>query len=152
MTNVINIPETISILTEKEKILLISGFFDGEGCIGIAKNGSISTSTVNTCKTNIEFIQSIFPDTMSLRSTIVNKPQYMHRLYGINAYNFLNTIKDYLIEKRSQAYTTIEYFDLREEIPDIFIPGQRGRHKNPDRVLLIETFRDILKEQKEEWH
>lgn len=146
------IPQTISNLSLREKQILIAGFFDGEGCISIGKNGAICVSTVNTCSGNIEFMHSVFGGTISVRNEIVNKPQHLHRLYGENAIQFLESIKDYLIEKRDQAYTTIEYYQLRNEIDVIFIPGERGRRKNPDRQVLLDTFREILSEQKQEWH
>lgn len=146
------IPKEINDLSLKEKQILIAGFFDGEGCISIGKNGAVSTSVVNTCLGNIELIHSVFGGTMSIRSTIINKPQHLHRLYGENAIQFLETIKNYLIEKRDQAYTTIEYYQLRNEIDVIFIPGERGRRSNPNRQVLLDTFREILSEQKREWH
>lgn len=142
----------ITELSIKEKSILIAGFFDGEGCISIQKNGSVSVGVVNTSKNNLDFIQSIFGGTISERLQKVNKTQYVYRLYGKDAIEFLEQIKGYLIDKKDQAEATLEYFNYREELQPISIPGERGRFANPDRTVLVEVFRDILSEQKKEEH
>lgn len=139
-------------LSLKEKSLLIAGFMDGEGCISIQKNGSVSVGIVNTSKANLEFIQSVFGGVVQSRSQIVNKKQYVYRLYGKDAINFLDTIKDFLIDKHDQAIAVIEYYSYREELAPIRIPGKRGAFANPERETLVEVFRQILSEQKVEEH
>lgn len=139
-------------LSLKEKSLLVAGFMDGEGCISIQKNGSVSVGIVNTSKANLIFIQSVFGGTIQERSQKINKKQYMYRLYGKDAINFLETIKDFLIDKHEQAIAVIEYFNYREELAPIRVPGKRGAFANPDREVLVDVFRQILSEQKVEEH
>lgn len=143
---------TLNELSHKEKALLVAGFIDGEGCISIQKNGSVSLGVVNTSKANLLFIQSVFGGVVQDRTQQVNKKQYVYRLYGDNAIAVLSEIKDYLIDKREQAYAVIEYFSYREEIKPIRIPGKRGAFSNPEREQLVEVFREILTEQKQEEH
>ena len=134
------------------EIAFIAGFFDGEGCISIGKNGSVDIGIVNTSKINLEYIYKIFGGSLNKRSQKINKTQYIYRLYGENAINFLTVMEPYLLDKKEQAHTIAEYFKLRNEISTIRIPGKKGAFANPDREVLVSTFREILSEQKKEEH
>ena len=129
-----------------------AGFFDGEGCISISKNGTVDVRITNTAFNVLSKIQEYFGGTITNRSQKVNKRQYAYSFYGENAINFLTVVKPYLIEKLPQAETVFEYFYLRNQVETIRIPGTRGSHSNPDREILIETFREVLSEQKREEH
>lgn len=139
-------------MTSEEQIAFIAGFFDGEGCISVQKNGGISVGIVNTSKNVLEFIQSICGGSIQERSQIVNKKQYVYRIYGEDAIIFIDSIKKYLIDKKEQAETVIEYFNLREEIKPIRIPGRRGAFANPKRDYIVSIYRDLLSDQKLEEH
>lgn len=127
-----------------------AGFFDGEGCITIAKNGAVDVRITNTGINVLQRLQSTFGGNIGNRSQKVNKKQYSYCFYGDNAIEFIKKIKPFLIEKLPQAETILEYYELRNNIRTISIAGEQGKFANPDRNLLIEVFRDILAEQKKE--
>jgi len=129
-----------------------AGFFDGEGCISIAKNGAVDIRITNTAKNVLIKFQNLFGGTIGNRTQKVNKTQYAYCLYGENAIDFINLIKPYLVEKLPQAETIIEYYELRNNIQRISIPSERGKFANPNRDLLVQVFRDILSEQKKDEH
>lgn len=129
-----------------------AGFFDGEGCISISKNGAVDLRIVNTAKNVLLKIQSIFGGSITDRTQKVNKRQYAYSIYGNNAIEFLKLIRPYLLDKAKQADTILEYYSIRNDIQTISIPKTRGRYSNPDRVVLVEVFREILSEQKREEH
>lgn len=139
-----NIPEHIKAYA--------AGFFDGEGCITISKNGAVDIRIANTAYNVLSYLQHHFGGTITNRSQRINKRQYAYCLYGENAITFINIIRPYLIDKLPQAETVLEYFYLRNQIETIKIPGSRGSYANPDREVLVSTFREILTEQKQEEH
>jgi hypothetical protein len=129
-----------------------AGFIDGEGCISISKNGAADVRVVNTAKHVLVYLQKYFGGSITTRTQRVNKTQYAYSLYGQEAIDFLNKIVPYLIDKKPQAETLIEYFGLRNELNTFSKPGHKGRFANPDREILVSVFRDILTEQKREEH
>lgn len=133
-------------------IAYAAGFFDGEGCISIAKNGAVDIRIVNTSKAVLVRLQSCFGGSITDRAQKVNKSQYAYSLYGEEGIEFLTVLKPYLIEKAPQVDTILEYYELRKEMKPIRIPGKRGAFANPDREILVQVFRDILSEQKLEEH
>lgn len=143
---------TISVPISIEDIAYAAGFFDGEGCISISKNGAIDIKITNTAKNVLVKLQNTFGGSITNRTQKVNKIQYAYSFYGEEAINFLNIIKPFLIDKLPQADTILEYYALRVDIKPIRIPGSRGAHANPDRDILVEVYRDILTEQKLEEH
>jgi len=133
-------------------IAYAAGFFDGEGCISISKNGAVDIRITNTAKNVLVKFQNLFGGTIGNRTQKVNKTQYAFCLYGENAIDFINLLKPYLVEKLPQAETILEYYELRNNIQRVSIPGERGKFANPDRDLLVQVFRDILSEQKKDEH
>lgn len=129
-----------------------AGFFDGEGCISIAKNGAVDIRITNTALCVLTKFRDMFGGSITDRSQRVNKRQYAYNLYGDEGIEFLQTIKPYLIEKLPQAETIIEYYSLRVDLKPVRREGHRGAFTNPDRVALVETFREVLSEQKLEEH
>lgn len=129
-------------------IAYAAGFVDGEGCISISKNGAVDIRVINTSRPVLEKLESIFGGSITNRTQKVNKRQYAYTFYGPKAIEFLLILKPYLIEKLPQVETILEYYKLREELQPITYPGKKGRFANPDRVLLVEVFREILSEQK----
>lgn len=139
-------------MTRQEQIIFLAGFFDGEGCITIGKNGAIEIKIINTSYINLKMYTEVFGGEVRSRSQKVNKTQYYYAQYGINAFEFLKEIQPYLLDKKEQADAVLEYFDLRNNTEILRIPGKRGRHANPDRQVLVDTFREILSELKKEEH
>jgi hypothetical protein len=129
-----------------------AGFFDGEGCISIGKNGAVDIRITNTAKSVLVKFQNLFGGNIGNRTQKVNKTQYAYCLYGENAIEFIKLLKPYLIEKLPQAETILEYYELRNNIQRITVSGERGKFANPDRDLLVQVFRDILSEQKKDEH
>lgn len=142
---VLNVPSDID-------IAYAAGFFDGEGCVSISKNGAIDIRITNTAKNVLVKLQTNFGGSITNRTQKINKTQYAYSLYGEEAISFLNSIKPYCIDKLPQINTILEYYIYREELDPIRIPGKRGAHKNPDREVLVRVFRDILTELKHEEH
>ena len=132
----------------EKDLAYIAGFIDVEGCITISNNGSVSLGIVNTSLIVLEYIVSIIGGSLTKRTQIVNKPQYVLRWYGDECIEVLSTLLPYLIEKKPQATTILEYFELRADIKPIRIPGKRGAYANPDREILIKVFQEILTELK----
>lgn len=133
-------------------IAYAAGFFDGEGCISITKNGAVDVRIINTANNVLVRLQSLFGGSITERSQRVNKKQYAYSFYGQDAIEFIKTLKPYLLEKLPQAETILEYYELRNNIQRVSIPGERGKFANPDRDLLVQVFRDILSEQKKDEH
>jgi hypothetical protein len=134
-------------MTETD-IAYAAGFFDGEGCIMVAKNGAIDVRITNTSKQVLLKLQAVFGGKIGDRSQKANKTQYSYCFYGENAIKFIKILKPYLVEKLPQAETILEYYELRNNIKIVNVPGERGHFSNPDRQVLVEVFRDILSEQK----
>jgi len=139
------------VCTESD-IAYAAGFFDGEGCISIAKNGAVDVRITNTAKSVLLHLQGIFGGSITSRSQKVNKAQYAYCFYGEEAITFLIKIKPFCIEKVAQIDAILEFFSYREELEPIRVPGKRGAHKNPDREILVNVFRDILTELKQDEH
>jgi hypothetical protein len=133
-------------------IAYAAGFFDGEGCISISKNGAVDIRITNTAKNVLVKFQKLFGGTIGNRAQKVNKTQYAYCVYGESAIEFIKILKPYLVEKLPQAETILEYYELRNNIQAVSIPGERGKFANPDRDLLVQVFRDILSEQKKDEH
>lgn len=138
-------------MTETD-IAYAAGFFDGEGCITISKNGAVDIRVTNTAKNVLIRLQNIFGGSITNRTQRANKTQYTYSFYGENAIEFIKLIKPYLIDKLPQAEAILEYYMLRNEIKSVRIPGTRGQFGNPDREILVQVFRDILSEMKKEEH
>jgi len=124
-----------------------AGFIDGEGCFGIAKNGSVSISIVNCSIPSLERVrEALGRGRITSRKQRVNRSQYLFRVYGDDAIYCIQLLLPYLIEKKPQALTILEY---REEAKTYRIPGRRGRFG----TNVKEKYREILKEQKRsEYH
>lgn len=141
----------MSIISDVD-IAYCAGFFDGEGCISIAKNGAVDIRVTNTAFNVLSKFRDQFGGNITNRTQKINKAQYAYSFYGDNAIQFIKTIRPYLIDKAPQADTILEYYHLRNEIESIRVSGKRGQYSNPDREVLVSTFRDILSEQKREEH
>lgn len=105
-----------------ESCAYVAGFFDGEGCIQIAKTSSMSVSNhvvgglgliVNVVNTNLEVIRSIqekFGGTLIPKSDRRRtRPAYYLVFSGKNAAWFLHCLLPYLIVKRKQAEAALVF-------------------------------------------
>jgi hypothetical protein len=125
----------------------LAGFFDGEGCITVSKNGSIALGVVNTSKEVLDLFVAELGGVVQDRKQIVNKRQYVWRVYGMDAVKILKVLGPTLIEKKSQAYTAIEWMERRH----LFSPlptGKKGGRVNPERAIAIKKYQTLLTQQK----
>ena len=113
----------INSLTEAQKAYL-AGFFDGEGCIHIARYSidtkrrgkspffQLSLILGNTDKTILEHIRSIF-GAGNIQCTKgkndKTRSYYQWRIHGRKALEFLELLKPYLILKKEEAALAIEF-------------------------------------------
>lgn len=123
------------------QLAYIAGFVDGEGCVQISKNGSLSLSIINTAHQTLTFIKRVLNcGSVAPRKQKVNKPQYVFRVYGTSAAEVLTALLPYLIEKRPQAELALEFFGRRAGVR---IPGVRGVHKDPLRDEYIQNLKEL---------
>ena len=121
--------------TRIAELAYVAGFLDGEGCLSIGANGSVSMGIVNTSKCTLDFVLKVLgAGIIQDRKQIVNKRQYVFRSYGENCMAALDLLLPYLIEKKEQALLLIEY---RQQNRSVRKPGQRGAFANTARVDYI---------------
>lgn len=137
--------------TYLQQIAYIGGFFDGEGCVQVGKNGSIQLRIINTNRVILDYIRSIFGGSVAPRTQKVNKPQYSWSIYGDEAIRFACAIHDFTIEKYSQLTTLIKYQQQRSKLEVIRIKNKKGAFSNPKRKELVEEYRRLLTEQKQQY-
>ena len=125
------------------KLSYIAGFFDGEGCVSISKNGALDVRVINTSRPVLEMmVQVLGVGKVHDRKQRVNKRQHLYSVYGQNAALVLRALSPYLIEKKPQADTALDYFDNHRG--GTRTPGVKGLFKTPMR----DVFRAKLTEQK----
>ena len=128
-----------------QELAYIAGFVDGEGCLSIGANGSVSIGIVNTSKCTLDFILKVLNiGVIQDRKQIVNKRQYVYRAYGENCMTIINLLLPYLIEKKDQALLLIEY---RKQDRIIRKPGQRGAFANPSKIQYITKLKELKKHE-----
>lgn len=133
------------------KIAYLTGFFDGEGCVTITKNGSIQLRIVNTSKEVLDIFQEVFGGEVKPRKQKVNKPQYHWSVYGENAVKTATAFLEFSIEKKQQLQYVIEWFKERESFSGYRIKGVRGVFSNPERRFVIKEKQEKLTEMKKEF-
>lgn len=121
----VDITDKVLKLSETQKAYF-AGFFDGEGCIHIAKKEKqpdgeyleyqLQVDYTNTNKEVMNYIVSFFAGTLIKRNGVnFNQRPYWHwKIYSRSAKIFLKTILPYLIVKRAEANKAIEFQDLME--------------------------------------
>lgn len=117
----------------------VAGFFDGEGCLTIARNGSVTFSIVNTSKSVLTFVK----ETLGLgvvqdRANKVNKRQYIFRAYGDNCMKAVELLLPYLVEKKPQAVLLRHY---REHCKSVRKSGIQGQFRNPNKDRYIQEMK-----------
>ena len=114
-----------------------AGFFDGEGCVVIGKNGSLAIRVINTNLRILNLFQESFRGSVKQRSQIVNKKQYVWSVYGEDAVEFAIRMSPYCIEKHEQLNKAIEWMDERKTY-----------FRSEDREAVVEKYRQQLTEMK----
>jgi hypothetical protein len=128
------------------KVPYLTGFFDGEGCVTVSKNGSIALGIVNTHLPTLQLFQEVFGGSVAPRKQMVNKPQYVWRVYGESAVNVATQMIEFSMEKQDQLVKAIEWMALRKNFPTT--RKGRGRTSHPDRASAIAETQRILTNMK----
>jgi hypothetical protein len=128
----------------------IAGFFDGEGCVTVGKNGSLALGIVNTSLPTLLGIQEAVGGSVTSRKQKVNKPQYVWRVYGQEALSVCDKLLPFSLEKYDQLKYGIEWMNVRSEFKTHRIPGKHGRRAHPLRESAIKTAQVALTKMKKE--
>jgi len=94
----------------------IAGYIDGEGCICWR---GCPTVALETCNPNpLMFVQESFGGVVKKRNrlTKANRTVYLLAYHGQNAIDVLNTIIPYLIEKKVQAESVRDMYELNKKL------------------------------------
>ena len=121
-----------------------AGFFDGEGCVQIGKNGSLQLRIVNTNLIILENIKESYGGSVNKRSQIVNKPQYLWSIYGEDALKIASILKEICIEKSKQLEIAIEWCSIRDNYSGIRLPNKRGKFSHPERKIKIKEYQEKI--------
>lgn len=131
-------------------IWYLAGFFDGEGCVCISKNGSIQLRIINTNLEILKKFQQTFGGSLNNRAQKVNKTQYSWSAYGDLALKLCYLFSPITLEKREQLLTAIEWFNERNLYPTIRLEGRRGAFANQTRAARISWYQEKLTKMKKE--
>lgn len=127
-----------------DRLHYFAGFFDGEGCVQISRNGSVQLRIINTNLAILEKIQEVFGGSVNKRAQIVNKPQYSWSVYGDLAKNLAELLAPLCMEKSKQLYVALEWIQEREKYSGIRIPNRKGVFKNPEREVKIKEYQQRI--------
>ncbi len=130
------------------QLAYLAGFFDGEGCVSITKNGSVDLRIVNTNKSVLEEFKDRFGGSVTSRKQRTNKNQYVWCIYGIEAVVASQLLFTHSRDKAEQLIAVIEYFDKRNTIQTITKENSKGRFGNPERKALVTKYRSLLSDLK----
>lgn len=99
-----------------EKVSYLSGHFDGEGCVMMKESGKgykPVISVANAYLAVLETYKLYFGGTI-VKGGKTNKQVYYWQLYDCHQIiNFLETIKPYSLEKRSQIDVLLKFLSIR---------------------------------------
>ena len=132
------------------RVPYLTGFFDGEGCVTLGENGSIALGIVNTNLPTLQLFQEVFGGSVAPRKQMVNKPQYVWRVYGESAVKAATQMLECSIEKRDQLVKAIEWMAMRGNFPTSRVG--RGKTAHPDRARVIKETQIILTNMKKGIH
>ena len=130
------------------KIAYFAGFFDGEGCVTVGLNGGIALGIVNTSLEVLTALQLGFGGSISPRKQIVNKPQFVWRVYGDDAVRIAKELIPFSIEKRAQLEVVLAWVEERDKYKSIRVPGKRGTFSDPNRKIAIKQTQELLTKMK----
>ncbi len=134
-------------MSEHIEIGYLSGFFDGEGYVGLSKseNGYYKLYvSISNCNFNIlKMYEAKFGGKICLsqKQKEYYKDKYQWYIINNNTLSFLKTIRNYTIVKKSQIDTTIEFQEWHNLI---------GSIKTSDQKQKVERYYNILRELKKE--
>lgn len=134
-------------MEKEQKLAYLAGFFDGEGCVTIGKNGSLCLGIVNTSLPVLEMMQEELGGTIAGRKQMVNKKQYVWRVYGHNAFRVALALHKYSVEKREQFEEIMDWYVERDAYPPAQNQG-RGRKAHPERDAAIKMVQEKLTRMK----
>ena len=103
----------MSLSSDKEDLIYLAGFLDGEGCFTIYRE-KISVTCANTYKPIIDWMKSSFGGTISTRKARKENHRvcYSWHLVANNARELLEKLVPYLREKKPQALMLLTYQQL----------------------------------------
>ena len=95
---------------KSQNLAYAAGFVDGEGCFQIGKNGAVSLAVTNTSRAALESLTtSLGVGKIARRNQRVNKTQWIWTAYGAECVHSIMELMPYLIDKKPQAETIIEF-------------------------------------------
>lgn len=107
------------------KVEYQAGFFDGEGSIGIYKNGNgifhlrtqLTQNILPTSTILLEEFKNLYGGNLSqMKSSIYrNGAAYNWQLNGIGAVTFLQTLLPFLVLKKEQATVALSWFKISQK-------------------------------------
>jgi hypothetical protein len=119
-----------------------AGFFDGEGCVQVGKNGSISVRITNTNLQTLEEFQRKFGGTVLPRRQRANKPQYVWSVYGDAAVEFAKTILPFCIEKHKAISLILDWSLEKQSWGPVRVVGKKGafsKEGRDNRITELQT-------------
>ena len=122
----------------------IAGFFDGEGCITVSANGALTLSVINTGKKVLDMFQEVLGGTVTERKQRVNKTQYTWRAYGETAVDALESMFQFLVEKKEQAEVALSWMEERQEYKATNVGYLKGKKAHPLRAKRLDEIRKEL--------
>ncbi len=132
-------------MSYENQLYYFAGFFDGEGCVQVSKNGSIQLRITNTNLEILNYIKNVFGGSVGKRSQIVNKPQYTWSAYGDLAVELSQKLFPICKEKGKQLQVALEWMEVRKEYTaGIRFPNKKGRFKNPEREIKIKEYQNKI--------
>ena len=105
-------------MTKKEKIIYLTGFFDGEGHVSILtrKNGytDISLQINNTDKNVLDWIKKNFNGKIYTKKVYIpsHKPLWKWQIYGKKASAICKLMYPFSIVKKKKIKEMKEYYDI----------------------------------------
>jgi len=97
-----------------ESLAYVAGFFDGEGCLMISRNGfnsSIIAQITNSDERVIHYINALLPGHIYGQKRYGRKKIYRLVWRGEDAIDTIELLLPYLIIKKTMANLVLEYYD-----------------------------------------
>ena len=119
----------------------LAGLFDGEGSVGLYKNGGrwyIRVSVSNSVPAPLFLIKEVYGGSIIRYKQVDHKfVMYRWQAVCVSADSFLKDIAPYVIIKKEQVETAIEYRDKFKK--------NNGKHLSSEETILREWYADRLK-------
>ena len=127
-----------------------AGFFDGEGCVHIARNIRVIISGCFRPGLLDQFLKRWGGQKLTKVSSRKGnqRPGIRWEITGLKAANFLTDVEPYLYEKKAQAQLALKFDNLKRQWN---IRGGKG-YSHEQRTLLKSITDDIRVLKKVVWH